>query len=123
MWVYVANHLIDLSERSEHNAGEKDSLDSAGTRGKGPHTDECKFKEFIMGEEALKIPPTAPYCVRRPLRRGHFNISHHYSSQQVCLHLTAKCIYMIYFTMYFTYLWQIDGLKRVAYDYVVGLCI
>ncbi|XP_020084523.1 actin-related protein 9 isoform X2 [Ananas comosus] len=91
-WTNVMEKNPKLSvaiERSEHNAGEKDSLDSAGTRGKGPHTDECKFKEFIMGEEALKIPPTAPYCVRRPLRRGHFNISHHYSSQQVCEDLSA----------------------------------
>ncbi|KAK9288056.1 hypothetical protein L1049_016502 [Liquidambar formosana] len=44
---------------------------------------ECKFREFICGEEALKISPTEPYCIRRPIRRGHLNISQHYPMQQV----------------------------------------
>lgn len=44
---------------------------------------DFKYKEFICGEEALKISPNEPYCLRRPIRRGHFNVSQHYSMQQV----------------------------------------
>ncbi|CAN6461554.1 unnamed protein product [Victoria cruziana] len=42
-----------------------------------------RYREFICGEEALKIAPTEPYCLRRPIRRGHFNVSQYYTSQQV----------------------------------------
>lgn len=44
---------------------------------------ECKYKEFIFGEEALRISPCEPYCLRRPIRRGHFNVSSYYPAQQV----------------------------------------
>lgn len=44
---------------------------------------ECKYRQFICGEEALRISPTEPYCLRRPIRRGHFNVSQHYPMQQV----------------------------------------
>ncbi|XP_038722899.1 actin-related protein 9 [Tripterygium wilfordii] len=44
---------------------------------------ERKFRKFIFGEDALKISPTEPYCLHRPIRRGHFNISQHYPMQQV----------------------------------------
>ncbi|XP_042463452.1 actin-related protein 9-like isoform X4 [Zingiber officinale] len=45
--------------------------------------EEFIFKEFICGEEALKISPVEPYCLSHPIRRGHLNISHHYPLQQV----------------------------------------
>lgn len=54
-----------------------------GADSKELHPNENKFKEVICGEEALKISPTEPYCLRRPIRRGHLNISQHYSMQQV----------------------------------------
>ncbi|KAL0414352.1 UNVERIFIED_CONTAM: Actin-related protein 9 [Sesamum radiatum] len=41
------------------------------------------IEEYICGEEALRISPTEPYCLRRPIRRGHLNISLHYPMQQV----------------------------------------
>nr|GMD07274.1 actin-related protein 9 [Ipomoea batatas] len=44
---------------------------------------ERKYKEYICGEDALRISPNEPYCLRRPIRRGHLNISQHYSMQQV----------------------------------------
>ncbi|XP_030456735.1 actin-related protein 9-like [Syzygium oleosum] len=44
---------------------------------------ERKYKRFICGEEALKISPTEPYCLRHPIRRGHFSISQDYPMQQV----------------------------------------
>ncbi|GFP95906.1 actin-related protein 9 [Phtheirospermum japonicum] len=46
-------------------------------------TTEPKYREYICGDEALRISPTEPYCLRRPIRRGHFNISMHYPMQQV----------------------------------------
>lgn len=46
-----------------------------------------KFRKFICGEEALRISPTEPYCLCRPIRRGHLNISQHYPMQQV--HVTS----------------------------------
>lgn len=45
--------------------------------------DEYTFKDFICGHDALKISPTEPYCLRRPIRRGHFNVSQQYPLQQV----------------------------------------
>lgn len=51
------------------------------------HSSERKYRECIFGEEALKISPTEPYCLRRPIRRGHLNISQHYPMQQVLLNL------------------------------------
>lgn len=47
------------------------------------NSSECKFREFICGEEALRVSPTEPYCIHRPIRRGHLNISQHYPMQQV----------------------------------------
>ncbi|KAL3727053.1 hypothetical protein ACJRO7_031888 [Eucalyptus globulus] len=44
---------------------------------------EHKYRRFICGEEALKISPTEPYCLCRPIRRGHLNISQDYPMQQV----------------------------------------
>ncbi|KAJ0970301.1 hypothetical protein J5N97_023178 [Dioscorea zingiberensis] len=48
-----------------------------------PCPDEYTYKKFICGEDALKISSTEPYCLHRPIRRGHFNVSEHYSPQQV----------------------------------------
>ncbi|KAM3326708.1 actin-related protein 9 isoform X3 [Capsicum chacoense] len=48
-----------------------------------PNSRERKYREYICGEEALRISPTEPYCLRRPIRRGHLNVSQHYSTQQV----------------------------------------
>ncbi|XP_022875064.1 actin-related protein 9 [Olea europaea var. sylvestris] len=44
---------------------------------------QLKYREYICGEEALRISPSEPYCLSRPIRRGHLNISQHYSMQQV----------------------------------------
>lgn len=49
------------------------------------NSSERKYRECIYGEEALKISPTEPYCLRRPIRRGHLNISQYYPMQQVML--------------------------------------
>lgn len=42
-----------------------------------------KHRNSIFGEEALQISPTEPYCIRRPIRRGHLNVSQYYPMQQV----------------------------------------
>ena len=39
-----------------------------------------KYRQFICGEDAIKISPSEPYCLHRPIRRGHLNISQHYST-------------------------------------------
>lgn len=44
---------------------------------------ERKYRKFICCEEALKISSDEPYCLRRPIRRGHFNVSQYYPMQQV----------------------------------------
>lgn len=69
--------LPNKSETSEPHSQEK------GAANKEPDSSECKLRECIYGEEALRISPAEPYCLRRPIRRGHFNISQHYSMQQV----------------------------------------
>lgn len=43
-----------------------------------------KYRKTIFGEEALTISPKEPYCLYHPIRRGHFNVSPHYSAQRVC---------------------------------------
>ncbi|XP_059274854.1 actin-related protein 9 isoform X2 [Lycium ferocissimum] len=48
-----------------------------------PNSSARKYREYICGEEALRISPTEPYCLRRPIRRGHLNVSQHYPTQQV----------------------------------------
>lgn len=48
-----------------------------------PNSSERKYREYICGEEAVRISPTEPYCLRRPIRRGHLNVSQHYPTQQV----------------------------------------
>lgn len=53
-----------------------------------------KLRKFICGEEALRIAPTEPYCLCRPIRRGHLNISQHYPMQQVLF--TCKPKYNLY---------------------------
>lgn len=53
------------------------------------NSSERKFREFICGEEALRVSPTEPYCIHRPIRRGHLNISQHYPMQQVLEDLYA----------------------------------
>lgn len=53
------------------------------TNNKEFNLNKHKLREFICGEEALKISPTEPYCLHRPVRRGHLNVSQHYPLQQV----------------------------------------
>lgn len=71
------------AERSANEVLVGASLQNEGTDAKELSLGECKFRGLIFGEEALRISPTEPYCLRRPIRRGHFNISHHYPMQQV----------------------------------------
>lgn len=54
-----------------------------GADSEEPSSNEPKLKQSIYGEEALRISPAEPYCLRRPIRRGHLNISQHYPMQQV----------------------------------------
>ncbi|KAJ7532505.1 hypothetical protein O6H91_13G007000 [Diphasiastrum complanatum] len=50
---------------------------------------ESRFRKCICGDEALKIPANEPYILRRPICRGHLNVSDQYSMQQVCDDLHA----------------------------------
>ncbi|KAL2601193.1 hypothetical protein AAZX31_10G177900 [Glycine max] len=85
-WTNVYEEATNSSVSLETSS--KDETDEfldpkEGTDSKEPNASERKFKEFICGEEALRISPTEPYCFCRPIRRGHLNISQHYSMQQV----------------------------------------
>ncbi|KAK6138891.1 hypothetical protein DH2020_027365 [Rehmannia glutinosa] len=71
-----------LEEGSSLRSGET-SIQNEGTVKDEPSSTEPKYREYICGEEALRISPTEPYCLRRPIRRGHLNISLHYPMQQV----------------------------------------
>ncbi|KAJ7979905.1 actin-related protein 9 [Quillaja saponaria] len=66
-----------------------ESVDMQKGDSKDLNLSQHKFREFICGEEALKISPTKPYCLCRPIRRGHLNISLHYPMQQVLEDLNA----------------------------------
>ncbi|XP_058001147.1 actin-related protein 9 isoform X3 [Hevea brasiliensis] len=67
----IESHIGEASEKHE------------STDAQEPTTSGHKYRGFICGEEALRIPPTEPYCLHRPIRRGHLNISQHYPMQQV----------------------------------------
>ncbi|XP_028780648.1 actin-related protein 9 isoform X1 [Neltuma alba] len=54
-----------------------------------PDANKPKYRDFICGEEALRISPAEPYCLCRPIRRGHLNISQYYPMQQVLEDLQA----------------------------------
>ncbi|XP_024026310.1 actin-related protein 9 isoform X2 [Morus notabilis] len=60
-----------------------------GADSQEPSSNEPKLKQSIYGEEAVRISPAEPYCLRRPIRRGHLNISQHYPMQQVLEDLHA----------------------------------
>ncbi|KFK31713.1 hypothetical protein AALP_AA6G149400 [Arabis alpina] len=75
-----------LADKSEASATRAD-LDV--TDSKDASESKRKYRKMIFGEEAMKISPKEPYCVHRPIRRGHFNVSPHYSAQQVSEDLTA----------------------------------
>lgn len=72
--------FVETSSKDETS----ESLDpKEGTDSKELGVSNRKFREFICGEEALRISPTEPYCLCRPIRRGHLNISQYYPMQQV----------------------------------------
>ncbi|GAV82380.1 Actin domain-containing protein [Cephalotus follicularis] len=85
-WTNVHNDL-NLSSASDSSSNKNVTNESVGqpegTNSTELSLSEHKFREFICGEEALIISPTEPYCLRRPIRRGHFNVSLHYPVQQV----------------------------------------
>lgn len=62
---------------------EEPSTEKEGNFNEEPSSTERKYREYICGEEALRISATEPYCLRRPIRRGHLNISLYYPMQQV----------------------------------------
>ena len=71
------------AESLENKGANMESVDQHETNDKEASSSECKYRQFICGEEALRISPSEPYCLRRPIRRGHFNVSQHYPAQQV----------------------------------------
>lgn len=44
----------------------------------------------------MKISPQEPYCIRQPIRRGHFNVSPQYPVQQVIIFFFS--IYLSFIT-------------------------
>lgn len=71
------------------SAGEEEPVKDVEDPSDGHEISESTYQELICGEEALRISPNEPYCLRRPIRRGHFNVSQHYSAQQVIEDLHA----------------------------------
>ncbi|XP_058211955.1 actin-related protein 9 isoform X2 [Rhododendron vialii] len=92
-WTNVLEKKLDSSStlHSSPNKGEVGGPTDLkeGTASKELGSSECKLKEYICGEEALRISPTEPYCLRRPIRRGHLNVSLYYPMQQVFEDLQA----------------------------------
>lgn len=70
------------NSQNRGEVGETSELDDTTTT-KDIVLGERKLREYICGEEALTISPTEPYTLRRPIRRGHLNISQQYPMQQV----------------------------------------
>ncbi|XXG84923.1 hypothetical protein AAC387_Pa11g0123 [Persea americana] len=92
-WTDV-REMYPSSSSSAGESLEKKDVSKASTEppdgdGRKQSSGEHKFKEYICGEEALRISPAEPYCLRRPIRRGHLNISQSYPTQQVLEDLCA----------------------------------
>ncbi|XP_047065124.1 actin-related protein 9-like [Lolium rigidum] len=81
-WTDVLDRSIKSSTSIESSDADEDPSQSTSDDGNRPNSEEIKYKEMIFGEDALKIPPSAPYCLSRPIRRGHFNISQNYQLHQ-----------------------------------------
>ncbi|CAA7390814.1 unnamed protein product [Spirodela intermedia] len=89
--VNVGFNLTDVIEKKrrssfaeDNSVKEGESLDlSTNVDDIEAQPDEDIYKEFFCGEDALRISSNEPYRLCRPIRRGHFNVSQHYSSQQV----------------------------------------
>ncbi|KAJ1383944.1 Actin family [Sesbania bispinosa] len=77
-----SSSALGSSSKDEISAS-LDPKEGAAADSKELGVSERKFREFICGEEALRISLTEPYCLCRPIRRGHLNISQYYSMQQV----------------------------------------
>ncbi|OIV90651.1 hypothetical protein TanjilG_01732 [Lupinus angustifolius] len=92
-WTNVNEEAITSSSSAVESSSKDVKIESLdpkeGTDSKESDVSKEKFREFIFGEEALRIPPSEPYCLCRPIRRGHLNISQHYSMQQVLEDLRA----------------------------------
>ncbi|CAD5333848.1 unnamed protein product [Arabidopsis thaliana] len=84
---------ISLASSAETSADKGDASASEAvpdvTDSKDTSESKRKYRKMIFGEEALKISPKEPYSLYHPIRRGHFNVSPHYSAQRVCEDLTA----------------------------------
>uniref|UniRef100_A0A7N0USW2 Actin-related protein 9 n=1 Tax=Kalanchoe fedtschenkoi TaxID=63787 RepID=A0A7N0USW2_KALFE len=74
-----------------------------------------KYRDVIYGDEALKISPAEPYCIRRPIRRGHLNISQYYPMQQVIEDLHAIWDWILIEKL------QIPRAERYLYSAVIVL--
>ncbi|KAL4567413.1 hypothetical protein LXL04_022997 [Taraxacum kok-saghyz] len=81
MWTDVVHKITDPPLPSEGSSEKSEVLEGGDVE--KLESSECRYREFVCGEEAMRISPTEPYCLRRPIRRGHLNISQHYSMQQV----------------------------------------
>lgn len=77
LYFLFAETSADTSEVSAIRAAPHvtDSKDTTETK--------RKYWKMIFGEEAMTISPKEPYCIHCAIRRGHFNVSPHYSAQQV----------------------------------------
>ncbi|XP_076945698.1 actin-related protein 9-like isoform X1 [Bidens hawaiensis] len=85
--VYEKSPSSETSVAPESSSHEHATIESPSPQesngGDKPKSSVPKYKEYICGEEAMCISLTEPYCLRRPIRRGHLNISQHYPMQQV----------------------------------------
>lgn len=82
-YIHVANLLEFYSESAENMGAEGELVMQPKVDPGESSSGEYTFREIIYGEEALRISSLEPYCLSRPIRRGHFNVSPHYPHQQV----------------------------------------
>lgn len=107
------NSSSTLESSTSNDASQPSSLNNDVERKETSAVSECKYREFICGEEALRIPPNEPYCLRRPIRRGHFNVSPYYPAQQVLEDLRAIWEWIL------TEKLQIPLGKRIRYSVIL----
>ena len=73
---------IDADDQTNVNMNKEkpEGMDEVNVSGDDKRNDYTHtFRNFICGDETLRIAPDQPCFLRQPIRRGHLNVSLYYS--------------------------------------------
>ncbi|CAM6084757.1 unnamed protein product [Calypogeia fissa] len=74
----------DLEIHVEVRLEPEDSKSNIDATLQNSELNSIKYRKYICGDEAINIAVSEPYVLRRPICRGHLNVTQQYFLQQVC---------------------------------------